>query len=72
MTKVKELNEFTKKLIDAGYGNYEISQGYDCNYAIVGINIERVYVRDSDKEILLPEGYGYTTFDSDLIKELNI
>lgn len=70
MTTIKELNEFTKKLVDAGYGDYTISQGYDCNYAIVDICIDYPHIRHD--EIILAEGNGYNSFDSDSIKKFGV
>lgn len=55
VTTVKELREFINKF-DRKYDEYEIIQGYDCNYAFEDINIHHYIIDDYNKLIRLLDG----------------
>lgn len=61
MSTVKEVQEVLTRLIEKGYGDYELTQGYDCNYAIVTVDAKHIVERDN--EITMVEEYG--DFDLD-------
>ena len=56
MSKVKEVQKVLTKLIEKGFGDYELSQGYDCNYAIVTVDAKHIVEIDDD--IIMAEEYG--------------
>lgn len=62
MSTVKEVHKALTKLIEKGYGDYELSQGYDCNYAAVTVDAKHIIKRDNEIEMV--EEYG----DFDLSK----
>lgn len=56
MSTVKEVQEVLTKLIEKGYGDYALSQGYDCNCAIVTVDAKHIV--EIDNEITMAEEYG--------------
>lgn len=56
MSTVKDVHQVLTKLIEKGYGDYELSQGYDCNYATV--NVDAKHIVERDNEIAMCEEYG--------------
>ncbi len=61
MSTVKEVQEVLTKLIEKGYGDYNLVQGYDCDYAHTKINVNNlVFMNRKDQVIYFQDDYTLT------------
>lgn len=61
MSKVKEVHEVLTKLIENGYGDYDLVQGYDCDYGHTKVNVNNlVFMDKKDQLIYFQDDYTLT------------